>query len=75
MADIGIETTPTSTAATGATEPEVVAAISSAEGDPDTPTDIRVGGAPALGPVALAAMFVGGALLGVAAALWLRPRA
>jgi len=32
---------PTSTAATNETEPEVVAAISSAEGDPDLPTQIR----------------------------------
>lgn len=32
---------PTSSATTGVTEPEVVAGISSAEGSPDLPTDIR----------------------------------
>jgi hypothetical protein len=34
----------TSTAATSGTEPEVVAAISSAEGGPDQPTSFRIGG-------------------------------
>ena len=34
---------PTSTAATKETEPEVVAAISSAEGGPDLPTAFRIG--------------------------------
>lgn len=34
---------PTSTAATQTTEPEVVAAIASAEGNPDLPTAFRVG--------------------------------
>ncbi len=34
---------PTSSAATKETEPEVVAAISSAEGDPDLPTSFRSG--------------------------------
>lgn len=34
---------PTTTAATKETEPEVVAAISSAEGSPDLPTAFRIG--------------------------------
>ena len=34
----------TSTAATSGTEPEVVAAISSAEGGPDRPTSFHIGG-------------------------------
>jgi hypothetical protein len=34
----------TSTAATSGTEPEVVAAISSAEGGPDQPTSFRIAG-------------------------------
>ena len=34
----------TSTAATSGTEPEVVAAISSAEGGPDQPTSFHIGG-------------------------------
>src|SRR5437763_16851265 len=34
----------TSTAATSGTEPEVVAAISSAEGGPDLPTSFHIGG-------------------------------
>jgi hypothetical protein len=37
-------TAPTSNAATKETEPEVVAAISSAEGGPDQPTSFRIGG-------------------------------
>ena len=35
---------PTSSAATRQTEPEVVAAITSGEGNPDLPTAFRVGG-------------------------------
>jgi hypothetical protein len=38
------ETPPTSIAATGETEPEVVAAVSSAEGSPDLPLSFRTGG-------------------------------
>jgi len=38
------ETPPTSIAATRETEPEVVAAVSSAEGSPDLPLSFRIGG-------------------------------
>ena len=38
------EMPPTSTAATRGTEPEVVAGISSAEGNPNLPLSFRVGG-------------------------------
>jgi hypothetical protein len=38
------ERPPTSIAATGETEPEVVAAVSSAEGRPDLPLSFRSGG-------------------------------
>ena len=38
------ETPPTSIAATRETEPEVVAAVSSAEGNPDQPLSFRIGG-------------------------------
>ncbi len=38
------ETSPTSIAATRETEPEVVAAVSSAEGSPDLPLSFRSGG-------------------------------
>ena len=39
-----LEAPPTSAAATNQTEPEVVAAISSAEGGPDLPTHFDAGG-------------------------------
>jgi hypothetical protein len=38
------ERPPTSSAATGETEPEVVAAVASAEGRPDLPLSFRSGG-------------------------------
>ena len=38
------ETPPTSIAATKETEPEVVAAVSSAEGSPDLPLSFRIAG-------------------------------
>jgi hypothetical protein len=62
---------PTSTATTSETEPEVVAGISSAEGQPDIPTDIRADGSE-LGIWPMMAMFAAGALLGFAAARLLR---
>jgi hypothetical protein len=44
MNDTLTEAPPTSTAATRLTEPEVLAGISSAEGDPKGPTKFRVDG-------------------------------
>jgi hypothetical protein len=54
---------PTSMAATQQTEPEVVAAISSAEGDPDLPTAFRVGTFE-ISYAGLALLLAGGAALG-----------
>ena len=64
---------PTSSAATSETEPEVVAGISSGEGNPDIPTDIRVGGA-GIGTGGVLVLLAAGVLLGFGAALWLRGR-
>jgi hypothetical protein len=60
---------PTSSAATRETEPEVVAGISSAEGSPDLPTDIRVGGRDGGRTVMLLAA---GLAFGFGAGWWLR---
>ena len=62
---------PTSSAATADTEPEIVAGISSAEGGPDMPTDIRVGGA-GIGPGTMLALLAGGVAVGFGLARFLR---
>ena len=62
--------TPTSSAATKDTEPEVVAAICSAEGSPGTPWSIRVAGFE-LGIAHTALMLAAGAGAGYLAARFL----
>jgi hypothetical protein len=60
---------PTSTAATRETEPEVVAGISSAEGNPSLPLSFRIGGLNI--PYARLAMLLGGGLaLGYGLSRW-----
>ena len=67
---------PTSKAATAETEPEIVAGISSAEGSPDLPTDIRIAGGWRFAPLGLGLLLLGaGAAAGYALVRWLRPRA
>ena len=69
------ETPPTSTAATAETEPEVVAGISSAEGNPSLPLSFRIGGIEF--PVARTAMLLAGGLAlgyGLSRLLWRAPR-
>jgi hypothetical protein len=67
------EAAPTASATTSDTEPEVVAAISSAEGGPDAPTAFRAGGfGPGLGRPLL--LLAAGMVLGYGAARWLRQR-
>ena len=68
-----IEAPPTSTAATRETEPEVVAGISSAGGNPTLPLSFRVGGT-LFGFGRLSLMLAGGLALGFGAAWWLRRR-
>ena len=55
---------PTSAAATKATEPEVVAAISSGEIGPDVPTSINAGGGGAISFGQWALLLIGGAAIG-----------
>ena len=62
---------PTTTAATGATEPEVVAAVSSAEGPEDQPLAFRADGPSPIPPVLV---LIAAATLGYAAYRWLRWR-
>ena len=64
-----IETPPTSTAATLETEPEIVAAISSAEGEPGLPLNIRVETAWGYGRIAL--ILAAGAAVGYGLMRWL----
>ena len=64
---------PTSAAATKETEPEVVAAISSAEGTPGIPWSIRVGGMD-FSVARTAMMLAAGAGVGYLAARFLRSR-
>ena len=71
MSDIATPTLPTSTAATGTTEPEVVAAISSAEGTEDQPLAFRADGPSPLPPLL---MLIAAATLGYAGYRWLRWR-
>jgi len=67
------ERAPTSSAATKETEPEVVAAISSAEGNPSLPLSFRIGGIEF--PVARTAMLLAGGLaLGYGISRWMMPR-
>jgi hypothetical protein len=55
-----IDTAPTSTATTRETEPEVVAGISSAEGNPDLPLSFRIAGLEV--PVGRALLLLGSGL-------------
>jgi hypothetical protein len=64
------ETPPTSIAATGATEPEVVAAVSSAEGRPDLPLSFRSGG-PGFGHLRPLLLLGAGLALGYGVSRWL----
>ena len=64
------EATPTSTAATSQTEPEVVAGISSAEGNPALPLSFRVGGLD-IPYGRLAMLLAGGIALGYGLSRWL----
>ena len=67
------ERAPTSTAATRETEPEVVAAISSAEGNPSLPLSFRIGGIEF--PVGRTVMLLAGGLaLGYGISRWMMPR-
>jgi hypothetical protein len=61
---------PTSDATTRQTEPEIVAAISSAEGRPDAPLALRSGSG--IGPPLL--LLAGAMALGYVAASWLHSR-
>ena len=64
------EAPPTSTAATMETEPEVVAGISSAEGNPSLPLSFRVGGLNV--PYGrLAMLLAGGLALGYGLSRWM----
>lgn len=65
---------PTSTAATSETEPEVVAGISSAEGSPDLPLSIRVGGFD-MPYGRLVMLLAGGLALGWGLSRWVTRRA
>src|SRR5262249_6626927 len=60
---------PTSTAATRETEPEVVAGISSAEGNPSLPLSFRIGGLN-MPYVPLAMLLGGGLALGYGLSRW-----
>jgi hypothetical protein len=62
------ETPPTSIAATGETEPEVVAAVASAEGRPELPVSFRSGGIGHLRPMLLLGA---GLALGYGVSRWL----
>ena len=64
---------PTSSAATRETEPEVVAAISSAEGSPDLPTAFRIGTFE-VSWGGLALLFAGAAAIGYGATRWWQRR-
>ena len=63
---------PTSTAATRATEPEVVAGISSGDIGPGVPTEIRTGRGSSLGFTSLALLLAGGLALGYGVSRWWR---
>ena len=71
--DQQIAEAPTSTAATGGTEPEVVAGISSAEGSPDLPLSFRSGGLD-ISYSRLAMLLAGGLALGYGLSRWLMRR-
>ena len=71
MSETATTSLPTSTAATGATEPEVVAAISSAEGSEDQPLAFRADGPSPIPPLL---MLLAAATLGYAGYRWLRWR-
>ena len=64
---------PTSNAATRETEPEVVAAISSAEGSPDLPTAFRIGTFE-LSWSGVAVVLAAAAMIGYGATRWWRRR-
>jgi hypothetical protein len=64
------ETPPTSIAATRETEPEVVAAVSSAEGSPDLPLSFRSGGI-GLGHLRPVLLLGAGLALGYGISRWL----
>jgi hypothetical protein len=71
MSETAATSLPTSTAATGETEPEVVAAISSADGAEDQPLAFRADGPSPIPPLL---MLVAAAALGYAGYRWLRWR-
>ena len=69
------DATQTSTAATSGTEPEVVAAIASAEGGPDQPTSFRAAGIEF--PYGRTVMLLAGGLAlgyGLSRLMWRAPR-
>lgn len=75
ITDAGIEapaTSPaTSTADTRATEPEVIAGISSGEGSPDMPLEFRTEDS-GFGIGRIALLLIGGAALGYGIFRWMR---
>ena len=68
--DQQIADAPTSTAATAETEPEVVAGISSAEGNPRLPLSFRIGGVE-IPYGRLAMLLAGGLALGCGLSRWM----
>jgi hypothetical protein len=64
------ERPPTSSAATGETEPEVVAAVSSAEGSPSLPLSFRIGGI-GIGHWRTMMLLAGGLAVGYGVSRWL----
>jgi hypothetical protein len=68
--DQQIAEAPTSTAATPETEPEVVAGISSAEGNPRLPLSFRIGGVE-IPYGRLAMLLAGGLALGYGLSRWM----
>jgi hypothetical protein len=67
------ERAPTSSGATKETEPEVVAAISSGEGNPSLPLSFRIAGVEL--PVGRTVMLLAGGLaLGYGISRWMMPR-
>ncbi len=71
MSDTATSSLPTSTAATSETEPEVVAAISSADGTEDQPLAFRADGSSPIPPLL---MLIAAATFGYAGYRWLRRR-
>jgi hypothetical protein len=64
------ERPPTSSAATRETEPEVVAAVSSAEGSPNLPLSFRIGGI-SIGHWRAMMLLAGGLAVGYGVSRWL----